>query len=375
MRAVTALALAWTLGASPAFALEILYVQATPRHFDPARGEEIAISFRLTEPAPVIVRIYDGRDLEIRKIETGPLEVGDHQIRWDGHDFAGRPVPPEAYRYTLEALLPSGSPPVVWDPSDLTGGETLRVERTQWDPAAGVVRYQLPEPARVRIRIGLRDGGPLLRTLLDWVPRDAGVHEEPWDGLDASGILELAHHPRLSFQPEAFSLPQNAILVDPPPEHVTLITDLPPEPGRRPAAPARSRRMLDFARQPLESRSDFPLKLDLVERGDRSPDGLPIVRGSSGVRVDLDRAETRALLGERFEVVFFIDGQFVFENETGFLPMTWIWDTGAVNPGPHYVTANLRGYEGHFGLATLEVWVARDGAAGAANHPSAKEAE
>ena len=55
------------------------------------------------------------------------------------------------------------------------------------------------------------------------------------------------------------------------------------------------------------------------------------------------------------------DGIFVFENETGFLPMTWNWDSTSVNPGTHYLTANLRGYEGNFGIATLKVDVEREG--------------
>ena len=53
----------------------------------------------------------------------------------------------------------------------------------------------------------------------------------------------------------------------------------------------------------------------------------------------------------------------VFENETGFLPMTWNWDTSNASPGIHYLTANLRGYEGNFGMATVKVRVvSREGA-------------
>jgi hypothetical protein len=48
--------------------------------------------------------------------------------------------------------------------------------------------------------------------------------------------------------------------------------------------------------------------------------------------------------------------------------MTWLWDTSTVNEGEHYVTTNVRGYEGNFGTATLKVWVVH-----AANTPDSTQ--
>ena len=45
----------------------------------------------------------------------------------------------------------------------------------------GEIKYTLPEPASVRLRIGIRNGGPMLRTLLDWELREKGPHVEVWD--------------------------------------------------------------------------------------------------------------------------------------------------------------------------------------------------
>lgn len=65
-------------------------------------------------------------------------------------------------------------------------------------------------------------------------------------------------------------------------------------------------------------------------------------------------------MARRFEPVFFVDGQFAFENEVGFVPMTWNFDPRSLNEGEHYLTVNLRGYEGNFGIATLKVLVQRN---------------
>ena len=58
-------------------------------------------------------------------------------------------------------------------------------------PTTGDIHYTLPEPALVRIRIGIPDGGPLLRTLIDWERRDAGPHVEIWDGKDSSRQVDF----------------------------------------------------------------------------------------------------------------------------------------------------------------------------------------
>jgi len=80
------------------------------------------------------------------------------------------------------------------------------------------------------------------------------------------------------------------------------------------------------------------------------------------LRVSVDDADLASVLNERCEAVFYVDGRLVFENQVSFLPMTWTWDPGNAS-GVHYLTANLRGYDGHFGIQTVKVYVAPAGAA------------
>jgi hypothetical protein len=60
---------------------------------------------------------------------------------------------------------------------------------------------------------------------------------------------------------------------------------------------------------------------------------------------------------QRFEVVYYVDFIFVYEEELGYTPFNWQWDPKGVNEGVHYITAMLRGYEGHFGTTTMKVFV------------------
>ena len=342
-------------GESPS--IRITEVRADRLDFDPAKNETATIRFRTDAPAEVDMSIYDGRDRHVRRIEGGRLEPGEHSLSWDGQDSRGRAVPNEAYTYTLSAVAGKGGR-VIHDLTDVTGGEALEVGDVEWDSKAGKARYRIEKPARVNIRFGLPNGGPYLRTLIDWVPRKAGEHEEPWNGQDASGVLSLADHPKLSTGVMAYALPDNTLLVGPAPNQVTF-TDLPEEGSRPRQAPAGPKRMYHHADQPLETRGDVSTSLTIEGPTRRDTEGRWVVSGRVPIRLNVAEADRHRVLTRRFEPVFFVDGTFAFENEVGFLPMTWHWDTSTVNPGEHFVTVNVRGYDGNFGTATLKAWVER----------------
>ena len=360
-----ALASVLLVTAVPATGVEIRYVSHGPASIDPTRGEVATIRFRLSEPASVLLHVYDGRDLRIRSVESGgDLAAGDHALVWDGTDFAGRPVPPEAYAYTIEAREAAGEISL-WDVTDATGGEPARLTAT-WAPEAGRIRYRLTEPARVRVRVGIRNGGPLLRTVVDWVARGPGEQAEPWDGHDAARVLDLTHHPSLALAAEAFSLSDNTILVGPALLAVRLIPDVPDDAHRR-VRRDPPKRMYDYARQALTHRRDFAVHLRLPEDVERNGEGLPVLHGPTPMRVEVEDEELQRVLDQRCEVLFFIDGQLVFENEVGFLPTTWTWQPRGMSAGVHHVTANVRGFEGHFGVSTVRfVYQPGGGAARAA---------
>lgn len=340
-------------------ALELSNVYHEPASIEPARNQKATIRFRLSEPARVQARIFDGRDVRVRVIESkGELAAGEHALTWDGRDVRGRTVPAEAYVYTLHAEGRGGAQ-TDWDVTDSTVGQDAQLSAVEWNAAKGTVTYALERPSRVRIRIGLQNDGPLLRTLIDWVPRASGSKKERWDGRDSSGVLELAKHPNLAIVGEAFALSQNAILVGPESAQTpAVISDLPGPLVRRPAAPSRPR-MLDYARQAMEARRDFPIELTLPKQLKKDAAGLPIVTGPVAVTLRVDKPDLARVLNERAEAVFYVDGQMIFENQVSFLPMTWTWDPSGAAEGEHFITTNLRGYEGHFGIGTVKVRIGR----------------
>lgn len=335
--------------------LTIADVRLDRPRIDPSHNEVVTISFQLSEAAATTLHIFDGRGVEVRHVDS-PVESasGAHELAWDGRDWRGIAVPAEAYVYTLSAAASNGER-VEYDLTDLTGGETLTPRDVKWNASTGLISYILDKPARVNVRLGLQNDGPLLRTLIDWVPRSEGQQNEPWDGMDANRALNLSDHPSLAIGVNAFALPDNTIFVGAPPAVVHVVEQLPSPVVRRPGA-GQVKHMYDHAQQNLESRGDYTIRLKLPQ--DLSThDGLPVVDRATPLTIEADDRDRARVISRRFEPVYFVDGQFLFENEVGFLPMTWVWDPTTASEGVHYLTVNLRGYEGNFGMATRKVYV------------------
>ena len=57
-----------------------------------------------------------------------------------------------------------------------------------------------------------------------------------------------------------------------------------------------------------------------------------------------------------YEVAFFLDYQFVSEEETGYTPLSWRW-AGNAEPGLHTMTVNISGLWGQVGVGTVKFLV------------------
>ena len=321
--------------------------------FAPQKGESVEVRFSLSEPASVVLSIFDGRDRLVSNVEQS-LDAGDRTLRWDGHDMSDKPVPAEAYSYTLTAKNAKGQ--TVHDLTDLSGGAPVVAKDVRWDANEGRIHYYLDKAARVNLRLGL-DGGPHMRTVIDWVPRSAGANVETWDGKDASGVLNLAGNPTIMPSVKAYALPDNTIFVGANPDLIRFSSHADANAQRQRTGPAPAKQMFNHAQQPLETRGDLAAKLTLAGNSRQDEDGRWIVSGKIPLRVDIDNAQRQLAIERRFEAVFYVDGVFTHENELGYLPLTWTWDSSQVNNGEHFLTLNIRGYEGNFGTASVKILV------------------
>ena len=315
---------------------------------------------RNTQPGTVSLELLTGDGDVVRRLSMPKAGAGEHDLAWDGTDERGQPIPDEAY--CARAVLVSATGRSVDDPCSRTGGEVL----SGMQPALtqnGDITYTLEQPARVLIRAGVKNGA-MLRSLSVWRPRPAGRNLQRWNGFDDSGLVDLRND-RLALLVTAFRLPD-----------FTLITT------GQDALEYRSWRTVqgwpekpdgpagDSAAQPLERNGQRVARQHYMARyKDREPrisvnlldrDGKPLASGAAvpdDVRVSVDlHPDDRWLMQEQlYEVAFFVNGDFVSEEENGYVPIGWIWSTAALKPGRHLLTVNLTGFTGRVGTKTLEV--------------------
>ena len=84
--------------ASPITGIEIVAAESRPTRYaldqnvpNPFNGET-TIAYRMAESGPVALTMYSPTGQRVRTLVQGDREAGDHRVRWDATDDAGRPV-------------------------------------------------------------------------------------------------------------------------------------------------------------------------------------------------------------------------------------------------------------------------------------------
>jgi len=320
-----------------------------PKVFDPNASEKAVFRFKLPEARAARVWLVDPIGRTVATVgAAGPDELGFFSAAWDGRDSDGRSVPSDAYCYLPASADYAPSPQgllQLWQ----SAGERLECKDITYDPKSGEIRYLLPQAGRARVRVGISDG-PVLRSLLDYAPLPAGRHTVAWDGKDSSG--NEWSRSAVAVHVWAFSLPQNCVIV---------------QGATAPAYPAYRQ----FFVAPAAAKPD--LHATHTRQGCHEPafavsfpgaatgnDGLGVPKtGRLLVHVQLDPRDHRALVENLFEIVFYIDGVFFFEDSNAADPFTCTLDLTRIGKGRHILSVQVMDFEDHaasrsFGITCQE---------------------
>lgn len=75
--------------------------QNYPNPFSHSKTTSTTIAFRLAEPAPVTLKVFNLLGKEVRTLLNEARPAGRSSVSWDGRDNDGRPVPAGIYVYKL----------------------------------------------------------------------------------------------------------------------------------------------------------------------------------------------------------------------------------------------------------------------------------
>ncbi len=79
------------------------------------------------------------------------------------------------------------------------------------------------------------------------------------------------------------------------------------------------------------------------------------------VRIDLgeeDKAHLAPQCGA--EIGMFVDGRYYAEDEVGYTPYNWVWDSSDVEPGERVLTINVSSFKDQIGVKSLKVLSGND---------------
>lgn len=351
--AASLLLAAATLGA--AARNDVKNVAVSAASFNPSTGEKVRLTYELARPDKVTVRVWDPDGGLVRTLATtAPREAGKREEVWDGRDDGGRPVPDEAYTFTIETA--SGS---VFDPTTFSGGVVGDLSEARFDREAGTVVYRLPAAARVLVRFGIQSG-PMHKTLVDWKPRVAGSITEYWDGKDENDLVALRDHKGFTSLITYVTLPEATVIAFGNAKESYRDYRLGRGKGRpqRPARPwagEKGRLRPENLVPPAWARApQVTMTFPKVAGGGT---GVPAVREAVDVRIEVDPADRDLLQRDQFEVIFFVDNVFFAEAERGYLPFNWRWELAQLPPGEHILTVNIASFKGQVGVASRKVRV------------------
>jgi hypothetical protein len=359
-RIAQALAACALAGAMLAAQAQIAVTGVSAASFSTAGADKVRITVRTTQAGDIAVNLLTGDGDIARHLVLADRPAGEHTLVWDGRDDTGQPVPNEAY--TPQAVLMSAGKTSVDDPRSRSGGEVLTGLAPRLTEE-GDIGYELPGPARVLIRVGIK-GGAMLRSLSVWAPHPEGRNLQRWNGFDEDGLIDLRGD-RLAMLVTAFRLPEFSIITNGQPTSdyrnwrlARGFAEGPENASTDVSAQPPVRDGVRIARQHYMARykdREPRITVQLTDRAGQPLAAESALPASVVVSVDL-HPEDRWLMQEAlYEVAFFVDGEFVSEEENGYVPIGWVWNAAKLPPGRHLLTVNVTGFSGRVGTRTLQV--------------------
>ncbi len=322
------------------------------------RIQPVAIRFALDEPASIAVKIFDGRDQLIKTLNYTGEKKGDQLIKWQCDDQLNKPVPEGHYHYTLDATANGQS--VTHDVTDLTAGKIKPLSTLEWNKKTNQLSYSIQQNALINIRVGIENGGPLLRTLINWYPRAAGKYTLNWNGYDAQNTVDLTKLDEVKVTALMYTLSDNTIIVGQIKNKPQYIKNIKWQKETRKEKNIKYAGRLQLGVANLSDMHDFQIHIELPGTKKLKDKTLLIKNEIQDIRISLPPEQLQKISNQRFEPVLFVDGQYQFEMEVGFLPVTLKLNTKQYTPGEHYIAINLRGFGGENGTVIKKIKIEKN---------------
>lgn len=327
------------------------------QEFNPASGQTFTLPVKITKPGNIEVTIYTSDGDLVRTLSGKKQDkAGIYKIVWDGKDQNKVIVPNEAYIPVIKLVTPKATHE--YDPRNTSGGEEISINPQM--KTEGQIVFQLDQPSRILARAGVKSG-PMMKSILNWQVRGKGRNVVFWNGYDHDNLVKLTSSDQLAILVTGFELPSHAILTL---GNKTLNYNAWRKNNKWPSAmPDLSKVTFERDGRRLSRHYYLPrsvdiaprINLEIVDQLPKNKDGIPIVSGPISLKVGMHDEDRWAMQQSLYEVAFFVNNEFLSEEEQGYVPLTWRWNPAGIKPGIHLVTVNVSGFNGQVGVKSLQI--------------------
>ncbi len=326
--------------------------------FNPTRKERFTIPFKVNtakvNKIEIEIRTHENDLIKHLELVNFEKDKDQYQLEWDGTDQQNMVVPDEAYRLVFRVTDRLGKQTVYDSVSDSGGEEVYDFEKKIVDKG---IEYTLPVASRVLIRSGIKNG-PMLSTIIDWEPRSRGFHVERWSGRDADNVLSIDQFPQVAYLILGYQLPYHSGITF---GNKSLSYRKYREKKKLPVVKADyENRLLERNNKLIRTEYYTPvlqqksprISVLLNKKGTESSVSKINEFEEIITEVKLNALDEVYLDQERYEITFFVDNEFIAEEEQGFVPFNWRWSPSryGLTPGDHMFTINVSGYSGQVGV-------------------------
>lgn len=315
-----------------------------------------AITYSLEEPCRANVFITDVRGNIVRNIITKEdLSGGEHLEIWDGQDNFGNPVGNGVY-FPIIQCTSKRKGTFIYNPSSNPWGAQTEAENIHYDSELQLLTFELGAMAYGRLRVGLKEGGPVYKTLAPWKSWQPGRYQIQWDGKDVQGYQWVIDQEKLSYSFDAFSLPTNAIIVTGS-DKAELLTE--PKYSVFPVHPPSAQPTSFFALEAGSQGGEPELSVTWVDskgKGDRT-----ILKGNALTTVNFAEPTKRSsTLKSGSELILYVDDRYVVEKPIDGFPAMIGFNTRDFANGSHTVTINLLTTDDRAGISIHKIEIDND---------------
>lgn len=319
--------------------------------FSPVLKQTFTIPFSLEEEANVSIDIYTPDHNLIRSLEGKSLTKGVHALVWDGKDNNATFVPDEAYITVITASTKTQKEII---DHRFTGGVILKNLHTKVDKS-GNISYYLSESARVLVRAGIKNGS-MLRSISHWVPKNKGKIRQRWNMKDKKKLIDIA---ALDFvvSVSAYTLPAFSIITT----NNKSITYKDYfiqkqfkcahtiENAQHSKIDKQKRSKHSMQCRIEDSNPDIKMEIANVQHNDKNITILKIGEGVN-IKISMSPEDEVRFAKEKYEVSFFVDHEFISEEESGYMPLAWHYTPNGLKKGEHILTVNVTSFSGKVGV-------------------------